>query len=54
MAEEVTEKRQQVFNVAYARTPERFVRACPKPLPRPTAVWINPPVMAPATTEIRL
>ena len=37
MAEEVIQKRQQVLNSAYARNPERFVRACPQPLPQPTA-----------------
>ena len=30
MAEEVIQKRQQVLNSAYARNPERFVRACPQ------------------------
>jgi putative transposase len=43
MAEQVIEQRQQVLNQAYARNPERFVRASPKPQPTPTAVWINPP-----------
>jgi len=52
MAGEVIRQRQQVLNSAYARNPERFVRACPKPLPQPTAVWINPPTLAPVTEEI--
>ena len=52
MAEEVIRQRQQVLSSAYARNPERFVRACPKPLPQPTAVWINPPTPSPATAEI--
>jgi putative transposase len=52
MAGEVIGQRQQVLNSAYARNPERFVRACPKPLPHPTAVWINPPTPALATEEI--
>jgi putative transposase len=54
LAGKVIEQRQQVLNLAYARTPERFVRACPKPQPQPTAVWINPPVIEPANAEIRL
>jgi putative transposase len=52
MAGEVIRQRQQVLNSAYARNPERFVRACPKPLPQPIAVWINPPTPAPAKEEI--
>jgi putative transposase len=32
-----------VLAAAHAATPERFVRGLPQPLPRPTAVWINPP-----------
>ena len=32
-AGEVIRQRQQVLNGAYARNPERFVKACPKPLP---------------------
>jgi putative transposase len=51
-AGEVIRQRQQVLNGAYARNPERFVKACPKPLPQPTAVWINPPVPAQAIEEI--
>jgi hypothetical protein len=42
-AEKVIEQRQQVLNQAYVCNPERFVRSHPKPQPRPTAVWINPP-----------
>jgi putative transposase len=53
MAEEVIRQRQQVLDQAYARNPERFVRACPKPLPQPTAVWINPPRPQPTTEETR-
>jgi putative transposase len=49
--QEVIERRQQVLNDAYARNPERFVRASPKPQPLPTAVWINPPAKTPAATE---
>jgi putative transposase len=51
MAAEVIRQRQQVLNQAYARNPERFVRARPKPLPQPTAVWINPPMPASTTGE---
>jgi putative transposase len=42
-AQAVLQQRQEVLNHAYARNPERFVRACPKPQPPPTAAWINPP-----------
>jgi hypothetical protein len=40
--QEVIERRQEVLYQAYARNPERFVRACPKPQPLPIAAWINP------------
>jgi putative transposase len=53
MAGEVIELRQQVLDQAYARNPERFVRARPKHPPQPTAVWINPPTPSPATEEIQ-
>ena len=39
----VLQQRQEVLHQAYVRNPERFVRACPKPQPPPTAAWINPP-----------
>ena len=42
-AQAVLQQRQEVLHHAYARNPERFVRACPKPQPPPTAVWINSP-----------
>ena len=42
-AQEVIQQRQQVLDHAYARDPKRFVRACPKHQPPPTAAWINPP-----------
>lgn len=42
-ADDVISNRQAVLNQAYQRNPERFVRANPKPPPKPTAVWINPP-----------
>jgi putative transposase len=50
-AKQVLQRRQEVLNLAYARHPERFVRACPKPQPQPTAVWINPPASMPAPSE---
>ena len=48
-AKEVIQLRQEVLQAAYARNPERFVRDCPKPQPPPTAAWINPPVLTPAS-----
>ena len=48
-AEEVIQQRQDVLTQAYQRHPERFVRAHPKPPDKPTAVWINKPVVTPAT-----
>ena len=48
-AEEVNQRRQDVLSQAYERYPERFVRAHPKPPDKPTAVWINKPVVTPAT-----
>ncbi len=36
-------ERQRVLDGAYATNPERFVRARPRPLQLPDAVWINPP-----------
>ena len=50
-AEEVIQRRQEVLQDAYARNPERFVRACPKPQSPPTAAWINPPVLTTASEE---
>jgi putative transposase len=50
-AEEVIQRRQEVLQAAYALNPERFVRACPKPQPLPTAAWINPPVLTLANEE---
>jgi hypothetical protein len=56
MAEQVIEQRQQVLDQAYARNPERFVRAAPKSQLKPTAVWFNPPsppVLVVSTEPIR-
>jgi putative transposase len=50
-AEEVIQLRQEILRGAYARNPERFVRACPKPQQPPTAAWINPPVLTTASEE---
>jgi putative transposase len=48
-AEDVIQLRQEVLRGAYARNPERFVRACPKPQHPPMAAWINPPVLTTAS-----
>jgi len=50
-AQSVLEHRQVVLNAAYHAHPDRFVRRPPKPLPLPSAVWINKPVPAGPTTE---
>jgi putative transposase len=50
-AEEIIQQRKEVLQGAYARTHERFVRACPKPQPPPTVAWINPPVWMPASQK---
>jgi putative transposase len=42
-APEMLARRQRVLDEAYAKNPERFVRARPMSLPLPEAVWINPP-----------
>jgi putative transposase len=42
-AQQVTDQRQQVLQVAYAAHPERFVRGAPKPPSLPQEVWINRP-----------
>jgi hypothetical protein len=46
---EVLQRRRQALEEAYRRNPERFVRARPIPQPPPTAAWINPPALPPAT-----
>jgi len=43
-AEDVQQKRQAVLQAAYEKTPERFVKGAPHPIPLPKAVWINPPI----------
>lgn len=42
-ADEILAQRQVVLSQAFERTPERFVRAHPRPPAKPEAVWINPP-----------
>ena len=43
-AQTVLARRQAVLDAAYQAHPDRFVRRPPKPLPLPSAVWINKPV----------
>ena len=43
LAGQVSEKRQQVLQAAYAKHPERFVKGVPMAPQLPAAVWINPP-----------
>jgi putative transposase len=45
-AQQLLQTRQQVLQLAYQKTPERFVQGIPKPLELPEAVWINPPKLA--------
>jgi putative transposase len=47
----ILEQRQRVLDEAYANKPERFVRARPKPLQLPSAVWINPPKEVPQSVD---
>ena len=47
----VLAQRQAVLDAAYAAHPERFVRQPPKPLPLPSAVWINRPLPPGQKTE---
>jgi len=42
-AERTHAERQRVLDLAYAATPERFVRHAPTPPPVPVAAWINKP-----------
>jgi putative transposase len=42
-AAEITARRAAVLAVAFAATPERFVRGLPLPPAQPLAAWINPP-----------
>lgn len=49
-APEVQAARQAVLTAAYRAHPERFVRGAPRPAALPTAVWINPPLVAGSPT----
>jgi putative transposase len=51
-AEEVTQQRQTVLTAAYLAHPERFVLHPPVPPVVPTAVWINPPMVAAQSEEV--
>jgi len=42
--DDIQQKRQAVLHAAYKKTPERFVKGVPHPIPLPKAVWINPPI----------
>ena len=42
-AQAVLQKRQNVLQAAYDKTPERFVKGRPRPQALPHTVWINPP-----------
>jgi putative transposase len=50
-AELVRVRRGEVLTAAYTQHPERFVRKPPEPPALPTAVWINQPKEATATTQ---
>jgi putative transposase len=50
-AEPVRARRGEVLTAAYTQHPERFVRKPPEPPALPTAVWINQPKEATATTQ---
>ena len=50
-AELVLAKRQAVLDTAYQTHPDRFVQRPPKPLPLPSEVWINKPVVSVPKTE---
>jgi len=51
-AEEVHEGRARVLDLAYALTPERFVRRPPRPPELPKAAWINKPASEPDAEEV--
>ena len=42
-AEQIHAERARVLDLAYARTPERFVKRPPRPPALPAAAWINKP-----------
>jgi len=52
-ADQALAKRHETMQAAYEKTPERFVRGCPKRQEVPSAVWINPPTRANADDKKR-
>jgi putative transposase len=50
LADQRVAGRTGVLAAAYAAHPDRFVAGVPRPPARPTAVWINPPRIAAAST----
>jgi len=50
-AQSVLARRQTVLDAAYQAHPDRFVRRPPTPLPLPSEVWINKPVLTGPKTE---
>jgi putative transposase len=51
LADERLTARARVLTAAHAAHPERFPAGVPTPPPPPTAVWINPPTLAPIDAE---
>jgi len=51
LADERVAGRARVLASAFAAHPERFSAGAPTPTPPPTAVWINPPALAPTVEE---
>lgn len=54
LADQVTENRAQVLQVAYQRHPKRYVKGLPQPPQLPQAVWINPPSPVQALSDSSL
>jgi len=44
-ADEVHAERQKTLDQAFRANPNRFVNKPPRPPQKPTAVWINPPMI---------
>ena len=44
-ADEVFAARQKTLDRAFQANPERFVKKSPEPPLKPTAAWINPPIL---------
>ena len=51
LADQRVAARARVLAAAHAAHPERFPAGVPTPPPAPTAVWINPPTLAPVDAE---